>query len=170
MPSGCWLQEGDLDAMIKKRNGAHLSEDEIMMKFVQICLGLMHVHNKVSPAELSAGNPPRPGHLPTRPLTRSEQSWPCKVDNQACCQCVRDTCPGCAQGIIHRDLKTNNIFCCSGGIVKLGDFGISKMLTGGEKIARTMVGTPYYMSPEIIKVPGQCLHRPADSGKPVRSC
>lgn len=56
------------------------------------------------------------------------------------------------QGIIHRDLKTNNIFCCANGIVKLGDFGISKMLTGGEKIARTMVGTPYYMSPEIIKV------------------
>ena len=56
------------------------------------------------------------------------------------------------QGIIHRDLKTNNIFCCANGIVKLGDFGISKMLTGGKKLARTMVGTPYYMSPEIIKV------------------
>ena len=33
--------------MIKKRAGNHMSEDEIMMKFVQICLGLMHVHNKV---------------------------------------------------------------------------------------------------------------------------
>ena len=60
------------------------------------------------------------------------------------------------QGIIHRDLKTNNIFCCANGIVKLGDFGISKMLTGGKKLARTMVGTPYYMSPEIIKVPHGC--------------
>ena len=59
--------------------------------------------------------------------------------------------PG-VQGIIHRDLKTNNIFCCTNGIVKLGDFGISKMLTGGKRLARTMVGTPYYMSPEIIKV------------------
>ena len=41
-------QEGDLDIMLKKRNGIHMSEDEIMMKFVQICLGLLHVHNKVS--------------------------------------------------------------------------------------------------------------------------
>ena len=65
------------------------------------------------------------------------------------------------QGIIHRDLKTNNIFCCANGIVKLGDFGISKMLTGGEKIARTMVGTPYYMSPEIIKVRSADLHKSA---------
>ena len=68
-----------------------------------------------------------------------------------------------AQGIIHRDLKTNNIFCCANGIVKLGDFGISKMLTGGKRMARTMVGTPYYMSPEIIKVrsaPLACLHCP----------
>lgn len=55
------------------------------------------------------------------------------------------------QGIIHRDLKANNIFCCSHGIVKLGDFGISKALGQQQNFARTMVGTPYYMSPEILK-------------------
>lgn len=54
------------------------------------------------------------------------------------------------QGIIHRDLKANNIFLSSGGILKLGDFGISKAL-GEQQAARTMVGTPYYMSPEILK-------------------
>lgn len=56
------------------------------------------------------------------------------------------------QGIIHRDLKANNIFLCAGGILKLGDFGISKALGENQQAARTMVGTPYYMSPEILKV------------------
>ena len=51
------------------------------------------------------------------------------------------------QGIIHRDLKGNNIFCCANGILKLGDFGISKVLTPDARAARTMIGTPYYMSP-----------------------
>ncbi|KAL3137850.1 hypothetical protein ABBQ38_005103 [Trebouxia sp. C0009 RCD-2024] len=56
-----------------------------------------------------------------------------------------------SRGIIHRDLKANNIFCSAHGIVKLGDFGISKALGDNQNVARTMVGTPYYMSPEILK-------------------
>lgn len=56
------------------------------------------------------------------------------------------------QGIIHRDFKTNNCFVCSPGIVKLGDFGISKVLSDKQQAAKTMVGTPYYMSPEALKV------------------
>ncbi|KAK9832027.1 hypothetical protein WJX84_007853, partial [Apatococcus fuscideae] len=56
------------------------------------------------------------------------------------------------QGIIHRDLKCGNCFCCPNGIVKLGDFGISKALAqGGEEMAKTFVGTPYYMSPELLQ-------------------
>ena len=62
-------------------------------------------------------------------------------------------CVLAVQGIIHRDLKANNIFCSAHGIVKLGDFGISKALGDNQNVARTMVGTPYYMSPEILKVP-----------------
>ena len=35
-------------------------------------------------------------------------------------------------------------------MVKLGDFGIAKVLSGTDENAMTVVGTPYYLSPEII--------------------
>ena len=53
--------------------------------------------------------------------------------------------------IIHRDLKSGNVFLMKSGIVKLGDFGIAKGLKSTWEKAKTMVGTPYYLSPEIIK-------------------
>ena len=38
-----------------------------------------------------------------------------------------------------------------GGIIKIGDFGVSRVLNTTESLARTIVGTPYYLSPEMIK-------------------
>lgn len=52
--------------------------------------------------------------------------------------------------ILHRDLKSNNLFLTKEGIVKMGDFGISKMLGESKDMAVTVVGTPYYISPEIV--------------------
>jgi len=53
--------------------------------------------------------------------------------------------------IIHRDLKGANVFLTSKGIVKIGDFGIAKVLAATMAKARTVVGTPYYLAPEVIQ-------------------
>lgn len=53
-----------------------------------------------------------------------------------------------SQVILHRDLKPENVFLDHDHNVKLGDFGLSKLL-GAHAFANTFVGTPYYMSPEL---------------------
>jgi len=66
--------------------------------------------------------------------------------------------------VLHRDLKPGNIFLSSvagradkswsnlsGLSVKLGDFGLARVLHDQSVFAQTHVGTPYYMSPEQIQ-------------------
>lgn len=52
---------------------------------------------------------------------------------------------------IHRDIKSHNVFLTKDGTIKLGDFGIVKVLQNTLSKAETMVGTPYYFSPEMCK-------------------
>jgi NIMA (never in mitosis gene a)-related kinase len=62
--------------------------------------------------------------------------------------------------ILHRDMKTANCFLCknkSGDLVKIGDFGVARVLGTKSDFARTMVGTPYYLSPEL------CSDKPYDA-------
>uniref|UniRef100_A0A667XAU1 non-specific serine/threonine protein kinase n=1 Tax=Myripristis murdjan TaxID=586833 RepID=A0A667XAU1_9TELE len=92
---------GDLMKRINMQRGVPFTEEQVLDWFVQICLGLKHIHDRK---------------------------------------------------ILHRDIKTQNIFLTSGGMkAKLGDFGIARMLNNTMELARTCVGTPYYLSPEICE-------------------
>ncbi|XP_026073343.1 serine/threonine-protein kinase Nek5 isoform X1 [Carassius auratus] len=99
-----YCDSGDLMKRIRMQRGKPFTEQQIVDWFVQICLGLKHIHDRK---------------------------------------------------VLHRDIKAQNIFLTQGGLkVKLGDFGIAKMLNSTVELARTCVGTPYYLSPEI------CENRP----------
>ncbi|XP_069061555.1 serine/threonine-protein kinase Nek5-like [Pleurodeles waltl] len=95
---------GDLMRRINKQHGVLFDEDQILCWFVQIALGLKHIHDRK---------------------------------------------------VLHRDIKAQNIFLSNNGLLaKLGDFGIARVLNNTMELARTCVGTPYYLSPEI------CENRP----------
>ncbi|XP_059198844.1 serine/threonine-protein kinase Nek5-like isoform X2 [Centropristis striata] len=92
---------GDLMKKINLQRGVFFTEEKVVDWFVQISLGLKHIHDRK---------------------------------------------------ILHRDIKAQNIFLTNGGMkAKLGDFGIARMLNNTMELARTCVGTPYYLSPEICE-------------------
>ncbi|XP_052607744.1 serine/threonine-protein kinase Nek5 isoform X2 [Peromyscus californicus insignis] len=95
---------GDLLQRIQRQRGELFSEDQILGWFVQISLGLKHIHDRK---------------------------------------------------ILHRDIKSQNIFLSKNGkVAKLGDFGTARTLNNSMELAQTCAGTPYYLSPEI------CQNRP----------
>ncbi|PBJ75161.1 NIMA-related kinase [Trypanosoma cruzi cruzi] len=101
---------GDLYTKIRSRKGVRFTEKEILHYFSQICLALLHLHER---------------------------------------------------HILHRDLKTQNVFLTNDGVVKLGDFGISTVLRNTFELKRTVCGTPYYFSPEL------CLNKPYNNKSDV---
>ncbi len=55
------------------------------------------------------------------------------------------------ENVLHRDLKPSNILIHSNGEIKIADFGFCKSLLNENDMTKTMVGSPVYMAPEILK-------------------
>ena len=59
-----------------------------------------------------------------------------------------------ARRILHRDLKPANVFLTLNGTVKVGDLGLGRMMSEHTFEAHSKVGTPLYMSPEVLRGDG----------------
>ena len=51
--------------------------------------------------------------------------------------------------IVHRDIKPQNVFLTRLGVAKIGDFGVARALDGSQDLCKTVIGTPFYLSPEV---------------------
>eukprot|EP00002_Diphylleia_rotans_P014842 TRINITY_DN2885_c0_g1_i2.p1 TRINITY_DN2885_c0_g1~~TRINITY_DN2885_c0_g1_i2.p1 ORF type:complete len:507 (+),score=75.85 TRINITY_DN2885_c0_g1_i2:50-1570(+) len=103
-------KKGTIADRLKSLGSRKLQETVIWKWFLQICLGLKHLHDK---------------------------------------------------RILHRDIKSTNVFLDSEENIKIGDLGLARVLDYSSQLASTMVGTPYYLSPEL------CENRPYNAKSDV---
>ncbi|RVD87628.1 uncharacterized protein DFL_001849 [Arthrobotrys flagrans] len=130
---------GDLSTHIKrcKSNGTLVPEHVVWSIFTQLVLALYKCHHGSDPPALDDMNE---GWDKKK---KAGSTVTTSVSNTGGVKASREV-------IVHRDLKPENVFLDHDTCVKLGDFGLSRILASDQHMATTYVGTPYYMSPEIV--------------------
>ena len=77
-------------------------------------------------------------------LFSESEIWDCLIQMTHGLQALHD------RSILHRDLKSANVFLQTDGVYKLGDLNVSK-IAQKDGMLFTQTGTPYYASPEVWK-------------------
>ncbi|XP_050702362.1 uncharacterized protein LOC126988346 [Eriocheir sinensis] len=133
---------GDLRALVDKcrKSGSYLAEEFVWRVLWELCQALKICHTTSTRKPRSTS--------PTEPQPQTNSQIPGQPN--AAAGRGQGQRSGEGQVILHRDIKPANVFLGSRGEVKLGDFGLARTLGSETSFAKSVVGTPFYMSPEVM--------------------